>query len=84
MITIYGKNNCNYCDRAKALTEAMGFPYEYKNAETDPAVMEELMARNPSARSAPQIWWDDRYIGSFDQYALEVENTSGGYGEGTF
>lgn len=84
MITIYGKNNCIFCDRAKALADAMRFVYEYKNVETEVGTMDELLLRNPGARSAPQIWWDDRYIGGFDQFALEVENTSGGYGEGTF
>jgi glutaredoxin len=67
--TIYSKNQCPFCDKAKfALREEPNV--EVKNISEDQSYFAELMEKNPNARTMPQIFRDDQLIGGFD--ALEV------------
>lgn len=83
MITIYGKENCPWCVKAKTLAETYQLKYEYKNAE-DPLVLAELKLAKPDVRSVPQIWWYGRHIGGYKEFSVEVENTKNDYGQGQF
>ena len=68
---IYSKDNCPYCDKAKfALKDEQ---VEIKNINEDELYLEELMARNPQARTMPQIFKDDELIGGYDQLKVYLE-----------
>lgn len=54
MLTVYTKNNCPYCDRAKALLESRGVKYQTVNIESQPDAREFLVAQG--MRSVPQIF----------------------------
>ena len=82
MITIYGAAHCKWCKAAVALAEAKGFKYEYRAVDENEQFRVELKALKPDAKTIPQIWWDNRYIGGYSDLAAEIENTSGGYGDG--
>ena len=82
MITIYAKNNCSWCTKAKKLAEDINIRHEYRNVDTNVQFIIELSALKPDAKTLPQIWWNDRYIGGYTEFAREVENTIGGYGDG--
>jgi glutaredoxin len=56
MITVYSKNNCPFCDRAKALLESKEIPFTVIKMEDDPAAKEFLM--DQGLRSVPQIFKD--------------------------
>ena len=56
MITIYSKNNCPFCDRAKALLESKGIAYHSINIEEQPDHREVLV--DLGLRSVPQIFKD--------------------------
>jgi glutaredoxin len=56
MITIYSKNNCPFCDRAKALLESKGITYNSINIEEQPEHRETLV--DLGLRSVPQIFKD--------------------------
>ena len=66
-ITIYSKNNCVYCDKAKALRKGLGLSYEEKNLESfeSPQAMLEDIGKN--VRSMPQIKIDGELIGGYNQ-----------------
>jgi glutaredoxin 1 len=81
LITIFGKSACSYCLRAKKLAERYGFEYEYKNVEYE-HYYNQMIALKEDVQTVPQIWWHDKYIGGYDEFAREIENTFGGYGEG--
>ena len=66
MITIYGKEQCPYCDMAKKLCEQSGYDYEYKQLGTD-FDREEMMNTFPTARTFPQIIVDGGKIGGYQQ-----------------
>jgi len=66
MIEIYGKPQCPYCDRAKALCEQNDYEYIYNQLDVD-FTREELMEQFPTARTFPQITVDGVNIGGYDQ-----------------
>jgi glutaredoxin len=69
MITIYGSDNCIWCLRAKQLAETLELDHEYKLVEN---WREEFTSKFPSARTVPQIVWDDAYIGGYEMFAKAV------------
>ncbi len=56
MIKVYTKNNCPFCDRAKALLESKGKMYIAVNIEENPDEREFLI--DQGLRSVPQIFKD--------------------------
>jgi len=56
MITVYSKNNCPFCDRAKALLESKDIPFKVIKMEDEPDAREFLM--DQGLRSVPQIFKD--------------------------
>lgn len=83
MITIYGHPRCGWCIRAKRLAERYQLTYTWKDTD-DSDNLAELKAKLPDTKTVPQIWWDDRYIGGYEQLASEIENTIGGFGDQKF
>lgn len=65
MLTIYSKNNCPFCVRAKQLLESRGVPYTEVNIEKDPESRQMLVDKG--LRSVPQIFHGFELIpGGFD------------------
>lgn len=83
MITIYGHARCGWCTKAKKLAEQYNLKYEWKDTD-DAETLSNLKKALPTVRTVPQIWWDDRYIGGYESFATEVENTVGNYGQDKF
>lgn len=54
MLTVYSKNNCPFCDRAKSLLESKGIVYNVINIEDQPEAREFLI--DQGLRSVPQIF----------------------------
>jgi len=84
MITIYGNEMCGYCIRAKRLATQYNLPFVFKDTDDD-ANLNELKKIIPNSRtSIPQIWWHERYVGGYDDFADEITNTMGGFGDSPF
>jgi len=75
-ITIYSKNNCVYCNKAKALVKNLGLEYEEKKLEEfdSPKAMLEDIGKN--VRQMPQIKIDGELIGGYNQL-VEYFNEKG-------
>ena len=56
MITVYSKNNCPFCDRAKALLESKGIEFKIVNIQDEPNAREFLV--DQGLRSVPQVFKD--------------------------
>ena len=84
MIVIYGTTHCTFCQKAKDLATERGLRFEFRNMDDNVQFYVELKAQKPDFKQVPQIWWDARYIGGYTDFAQEVENTLGGYGDGKF
>ncbi len=68
---IYGKNNCIWCDRAKNLLDEHNIEYEFRNIEVEPKYREEMSIKLPTARTVPQIFLDDQYVGGFNELNMK-------------
>jgi len=65
MLTVYSKNNCPNCVKAKALLESKKVPYSEVNIENDPESRQMLVDKG--LRSVPQIFHGYELIpGGFD------------------
>lgn len=63
-VEIYSKSNCSYCVMAKNYFESKGIDYTLHDAE-DISVFQQLLVRNPAARTMPQIFINDELIGGY-------------------
>lgn len=83
MIVIYGQPGCGWCEKAIDLCGARSLEYEYRSIAND-HYKKELKEKFPDVKTVPQVYWHGRHIGGYEQFATEVENTVGGYGESNF
>ena len=71
-IDIYTKFGCGYCHRAKKLLEAKGVSYNEFDVTFGGKEREAMVQRAPDARTVPQIFIGDTYVGgSDDLHALD-------------
>jgi glutaredoxin 3 len=61
---IWSKDDCPFCDQAKALLKQRGIEFEEKKIGYG-YTREQLLEEVPTARTLPQIFLDDRHIGGF-------------------
>lgn len=67
-ITIFGREGCGYCRRAKELCEIKGREYRYVDIEKEgisKADLEKTVGR--PVETVPQIFEGTDYVGGFDQ-----------------
>ena len=73
-IDIYTKFACGYCVRAKHLLSSKGVEFNELDVTMGGPNREEMMRRAPMARTVPQIFIGDVYVGGSDELAaLERE-----------
>ena len=65
---VWSKPACGYCVKAKNLLQAKGIEYEERNI-AEGWKIQDLLEAAPNAKTMPQIWLDDKYIGGY----LELE-----------
>ena len=72
MIEIYGKTQCPFCDKAKALCEREDMEYTYKQLGEDFG-REEMLEIFPNARTFQQIIVDGNKIGGYTELKALVD-----------
>jgi|TARA_R110002074_G_scaffold241138_1_gene412852 glutaredoxin len=73
--TIYSKNQCPFCDKAKyALRDE---DVEVKNISENSDYRTEMMIKNPAARTMPQVFKGDQLVGGYDALQALLSVTSG-------
>jgi len=68
---VWSKYQCTFCDQAKALLESKGISYEERKIG-DGYTREELLEAVPTARTVPQIFLDDEYVGGFNELRTKL------------
>ena len=63
---VWSKDQCPYCDQAKNLLKMKGIEFEERNVSKD-WTREQLLEAVPTARSVPQIFLDEEYVGGFTE-----------------
>jgi glutaredoxin 3 len=63
---VWSKNNCSNCDQAKALLNSKGIQFEEKKIG-EGWTREQLLEAVPTARTVPQIFLGEEYVGGFPE-----------------
>ena len=66
-ITIYSKNNCIYCSKAKTLVKNLGLEYEEKIVTKDLSIDELYKVLGKQVRTIPQIVMNGTHIGGYNE-----------------
>ncbi len=72
---VWSKYNCPYCDQAKNLLKSRGIAFEERNINDD-WTKEQLLEAVPTARSVPQIFLNDEYVGGFTELRERLKNVN--------
>jgi glutaredoxin len=78
---VYSKDNCPFCEKAKALLKAHNITFETKMVGVD-VTREQLLEAVPDARSVPQVFLYGNYIGGYKELESYFENNTTGSAEG--
>jgi glutaredoxin 3 len=71
-VTIYTRDYCGYCSRAKALLSSKGVDFEEKNATANPDFRQEMIARSNGGTTFPQVFVNGQHLGGCDDiHALD-------------
>lgn len=66
MIIVYTKPNCIFCEKAKSLLTSYDLPFQERDITTS-TNKQELLLLLPQAKTVPQIWVDEQYIGGYSE-----------------
>jgi glutaredoxin 3 len=71
-VTIYTREYCGYCARAKALLESKGVDYTEHDATYSKELREEMIAKANGRATFPQIFINGQHVGGCDDlHALD-------------
>lgn len=71
--TLYSKDHCSFCVRAKVLLDQQGVEYELVDLTGDIDAQRELADRT-GRMTMPQIFAGDELIGGFEDLVLALRN----------
>jgi glutaredoxin len=63
---VWSKDQCPFCDQAKALLKSRNIEFEERNVSHD-WTREQLLEAVPNARTVPQIFLGEELIGGFNE-----------------
>jgi glutaredoxin len=69
---VWSKNHCPFCDQAKALLTQRGIVFEEKKVGEGYS-REDLLEAVPTARTVPQIFLDEEYVGGFTELKQRLQ-----------
>jgi len=81
MIEVYGKQNCNWCVKAREILNQHGINYKYYSVGDDVGI-DFIMESFPGVKTVPIIVVDGKRIGGYEELRAYLEETAGGYGDG--
>ena len=68
---VWSQPQCTYCDQAKTLLKQKGIEFEERRIG-DGWTKQQLLELVPTARSVPQIFLDDQYVGGFQELRQQL------------
>ncbi len=66
-VIMYSTNTCPFCDRAEKLLNKKGVEVTRYKIDEDHSKLKEMLQRTNGARTVPQIFIGDKYVGGFDE-----------------
>lgn len=74
-VKIYSKSSCPFCNMAKDLLKSKGYEYEEIVVDNDEKTLTDLINKT-GHMTVPQIFFDDEFIGGFDELKRKFEKKS--------
>ena len=74
-VEIFSSQDCRYCEQARSMLDSRGIGYSSRDISQDDSAHRELLERLPHVRTLPQIFIDNKHIGSFED--LQALNDKG-------
>lgn len=71
---VWSNVGCTYCEQAKKLLQSKNIEYEERNIAHGLWTVQQLQEAVPGARTVPQIFIDDKYIGGYQQLAEKLKD----------
>ena len=72
---VWSKENCGQCLQAKNMLKLRGIDFEERVVGLGWS-KEDLLESVPDARSVPQIFFDEEYIGGFTELKNRLQNVN--------
>jgi len=72
---VWSKDQCPYCDQAKALLKSRNIEFEERNVSQD-WTREQLLEAVPTARTVPQIFLNEELVGGFNELRTRLTTES--------
>lgn len=73
---VWSKENCGLCVQAKNMLTLRGIQFEERIIDNGRWTKEDLLREVPDARSVPQIFLDEEYIGGFTELKERLQNVN--------
>ena len=70
---IYSTALCPFCERAKMLLNKRNITFEELRVDLDQSLLREMLKVTNGAKTVPQIFINDQYIGGFDDLSALQE-----------
>ena len=80
MITLYTKNDCAYCTKAKQLLKSLSLAFEEKRLGVD-FTRTDLVESFPDAKTYPVVVIDGAFRGGYEQLQREIMEQREDYGK---
>lgn len=74
-VTIYSKDQCPWCERAKSLLELHNVTYNEIKIGRE-ITREEFLEQFPNTRTVPQIYVGETRVGGYDDLSASIKNGS--------
>lgn len=75
-VEIYGRTGCVFCTKALNFCLDKAIEYRYYNYTDEPEKKDEMMSRNPGARTVPQVFINGEHVGGYNELVdhFKVQN----------
>lgn len=71
---VWSTATCSFCKQAKALLDKHNIPYEERMIGSD-WTKEQLLEEVPNARTVPQIFIDENYVGGYTELVKHLSGS---------
>ena len=74
---VWSNVGCSYCEQAKTLLKTKGIEVEERNLALGTWTVQQLQEAVPGARTVPQIFLDDVYVGGYQELEAKLQDQNG-------
>ena len=71
---VWSNVGCSYCEQAKKLLKSKEIEVEERNLAHGTWTVQQLQEAVPGARTVPQIFLDDEYVGGYQELEQKLQS----------